>query len=551
MNIELDVPDGPATRQTPENGPSSIPAARGRIRGLLIWLRSYRGVHYAILVVAALFLLYESRHQGLFYDDWSFVVPDQPSIWAPHVGHWSTVPMLLYLGIRGLFGLNLFLPFAVGVIVAQLGLATLVWRIMLKVGVAPWIATTASALICFLGAGGENVLWAFQVGFIGAAALSLIVMLLLMRERFGIGEAIGVVVLSILALATSGTSLPVLAGAAVVGIVYRGFWRTVALFVPGAVAYGVWFVVVALHTKGNDYHAGGLFQYLTQAPGYVLSMLAGGTGNLVGIAALGAVAFGVMVIWAIYRLPSASRKWTAAYACLLAAVLFAALTAYSRLNLDAATSTRYVFLTTALMLPMGMLALTALQKRLNLPVVGSVVVVALLVAYNFTQLLPILQTRASEVAETSQEFAAAMHLIRSGEGPTDPNLAPAARYAPQVTARELEGMVDKGWLKTGSYDEIALLTVQSSFDVHVTAAREAPANTGTCELAPSGANNIDLGSDASIFASGATQIQYGLTEGTAVARPITVTLSYGWNTIRSTGGDIRLIGVASTVRVCP
>lgn len=537
-----------STESATAAGTTATTRTNGTASTFLVWLRSYRGVHYVILAVAALFLLYESRHQGLFYDDWDFVDGANTNLFAPHVGHWSTVPMVLYLAVRTVFGLDSFLPFAVMVIVAQLGLATITWRIMLKVGVAPWIATTASALICFLGAGGENILWAFQVGFMGAAALALLVMLLLMRERFGVWEIIGVVVLSILALATSGTSLPVLAGAAVVGIVYRGFWRTVAVLLPGAVAYGVWYVIVELHSTGNAYHASGLFQYLTQAPNYILGMLADGSGKVVGIAALGAVGFGLMVIWAIYRLPKAPKSWTAAYACLVAAILFAALTAYSRLNLDVPTSGRYVFLTTVLMLPMAMLALTAVQTRVGLPLIGSVVVVALLVGYNFTQLLPVLQGRASAVAETKQEFAATASLIRSGAS-LDPSAKPAPRFAPQVSVRDIQRMVDNGWMHPGSFDAAAMLTVRAALDVTITSA-DAPNTTAGCTWLPDGSNSVDLGSGATIKAPGSTQIQYVLTEGTTVSNPITGTLASGWNRLKTTHGNVRVVGTANTVLLC-
>ncbi|GAB3384940.1 hypothetical protein GCM10027568_01400 [Humibacter soli] len=514
------------------------------------WLGTATGVHYVILVVAALFLLYESRHQGLFYDDWTFVVADHPSIWAPHVGHWSTVPMLLYLGIRNIFGLDNFLPFAIPVIIAQLGLATLIWRIMLKAGVAPWIATAASALICFLGAGGENILWAFQVGFMGAIALSLIVMLLLMRERFGVGETIGVIVLSILALATSGTSLPMLVGAGVVAIVYRGFWKAVLLFVPGVLAYGIWYVVVALHSPSNDFHATSLFQYLTKGPPYILSMLAGGTGNVVGIAALGEVVFGVVVAWSLFRLPTAPRRWTATYACLLAAVLFAALTAYSRLNLDSATASRYVFMVTVLFLPMAMLALSTLRDRLGLPVVGFVMVIALVVGYNFTVLMPMLAGRSAEVAQVRQEFSAAMDIIKSGQGGYSSSATPAATWAPQVTMAELKQMMDRGWLHPTDFDEAARLTVQAALFVQIKPS-SAPLTTLGCVTAPANTDNIDLGSTAYLQAPGPNQIQYTVTDGANIGRQVTVTLAGGWNKLTSTTGNVRLLGSAGSIRVCP
>lgn len=531
-----------------DTGRLSGTPAEGRARRFGLWLLSYRGVHYAILVIAALFLLYESRHQGLFYDDWSFVVPSAPSIWSPHEGHWSTVPMLIYFGIRGTFGLDHFLPFAIPGIAAQLGLATLVWRIMLHARVAPWIATAASALVCFLGAGGENILWAFQMGFMGAIALSLIVMLLLMRTTFGAAEAVGVIVLSILALATSGTSLPVLLGAGIVGIVFRGFRRTLLLFVLPVAAYGSWFVLVYMRSPGNSYRASSVYQFVTQAPQYILNLLAGGTGEVVGIAALGAALFGVVVAWSVFRLPNAPKEWTASYACLLAAILFAALTAYTRLNLGNSVSSRYVFMVTVLFLPMAMIALSTLARRLRLPAVGFAAVVGIVVAYNFTTLLPVLAQRSAEVAQTQQELAAAAKIIKQGKSyPADGQ--PAYTWAPPVSMSDLKEMLDRGWIHPGESNVTADLTVDSSLYVHIRPA-DAPSDNKGCSRLQGETLGIDVGTHSLIQAPGPTQIQYTVTRGTTGGIPITVTLSEGWNDVTSATGNVRLVGTAQPLVVC-
>ncbi|MHA7987279.1 hypothetical protein ACX9R5_15885 [Rathayibacter sp. CAU 1779] len=528
---------------------ASKPAPASRGRAFLRWSFGYRGVHYLVLVVAALFLLFESRRQWLYFDDWSFVIPSHAGLLEPHVGHWSTLPMLLFLGIRNVFGLDHFLPFAIPVIAAQLGVATVTWRVMLRVGVAPWIATAGSAVICFMGAGDENILWAFQVGFMGAMVFALLAMLLLTRPRFGPWTGIGVIACSLVALASSGTSLPILAGAGIVALVYRGWRQTIALFVLPLVVYASWYLLMA--RSGTGIRPASLGELISSGPEYVLSMLAGGTGILVGVAAVGAVIFCVVIGWAVIRLPRAPKEWTMAYACTVAAVLFASLTAYSRLTLgvEAATSGRYVFMAMSLFLPLALLAFTILHERMHAPIGGFVAIVVVVALFNATLIFPALRERQILTDQTRTELSAGIAIIDAGD-PYDPDSQPSPTRAPDVTMRDLKVMSEKGWLHNTGYTETTLLSVETRTLVTVSPS-SAPESDEECRTLPPGLNPTPIPADALIYAKSDVVLTIDAVEGKSTGANRALDLNSGWTHLSSAvDGTLRVVETTEKVEIC-
>ena len=116
--------------------------------------------------------------QGLWFfgDEWDFLVrrglsfapSSHRGLWFPHNEHWSTLPILLWRGIYSVFHLSSYRPYLVPVLLAQLGVMHLAWRLCRRAEVDPWVATAAVALLGFFGAGVADILSGFQIGFVGA-----------------------------------------------------------------------------------------------------------------------------------------------------------------------------------------------------------------------------------------------------------------------------------------------------------------------------------------------------------------------------------------------
>ncbi len=139
-------------------------------------------VHFVSLLGAFAFWAWLDRGLWFFGDEWDFLItrglrygPTNPeSIWFPHNEHWSTLPVLLWRGLFSVFHLSSYWPYIVPVLVAQVGVMHLTWRLCRRAGVTPWVATAAVVLLGFLGAGAEDLTWGFQIGFVGSVLFGLL-----------------------------------------------------------------------------------------------------------------------------------------------------------------------------------------------------------------------------------------------------------------------------------------------------------------------------------------------------------------------------------------
>src|SRR3954467_2716410 len=123
----------------------------------------------AMLVAAALLLYWGSRLTFLL-DDWEFLLYrpgfTADSILTPHNEHISVAPILIYKALLATVGMGSGLPVRVAsTIVFLIGAVLLFAYLRRRVG--DWLALLGAAVILFLGAAWEDLLWSFQIGFMG------------------------------------------------------------------------------------------------------------------------------------------------------------------------------------------------------------------------------------------------------------------------------------------------------------------------------------------------------------------------------------------------
>ena len=79
----------------------------------------------------------------------------------------------MYRVLFNLFGLRSYVPYQCVVVVAHLTTAILLRVVMRRAGVRPWTATIVASVFVLFGPGEENIVWAFQIGFVGAVMFGL------------------------------------------------------------------------------------------------------------------------------------------------------------------------------------------------------------------------------------------------------------------------------------------------------------------------------------------------------------------------------------------
>jgi len=404
-------------------------------------------IHLVVLAAGFVVFAVVAARGWFFYDDWYFVTVQPDAIWGPHVGHWNTVPALVFLATQSIFGMDLYLPFAIPAILAHLAAVHLIWRMMVRTTVRPWLATAFSVLLTFLGAGTEALAWAVQIGFVGAITGMLGTLMLLDRRPVTVGRGTAASALALLSLASSGVALPFIPVAMTLSWLRHRFLRTLAIFAVPLAGFAAWYLLQGRTAPGDD-RASGLSELLA-VPQFAVSMLSDGFGRMFPLVMLGGLVFVALGVWWIFTIRSAEATTIPAYLVFLVAPIFAVLTAYSRVGsgLSTATSSRYVYVIAITIAPLMALCLDRAARRW--PVAPAAVLVLILAAWNMGGLTGALVERTHRVDSTRMDLAETAAAIRAHPTCLDASERPSPEWAPDVTVEDVRRWVERGWYHPG------------------------------------------------------------------------------------------------------
>jgi hypothetical protein len=328
------------------------------------------GAIFAAVVAAAVPLyLIRGHEQGFFLDEWDFLAGRRATslhdLFAPHNEHWSTLPILLYRGLWEVVGLRTYVPYQAFIIVLHLTAATLLWIVMRRAGVRPFVAAAAGALFVLLGSGRQDIVWAFQVGFVGSLVCGLAHVLLADHDgprtrNDTIGLAFGFAGLLCSGVAVTMT---IVVGLAV--LIRRG-WRAASFHVvPLAGVYLIWWLAL-----GRDASSTTSF-----SPSLIARFVVVGIGHAFGeigqVPGVGAALALLLVVGLALTFHQASpgelrRRMAAPGALLVGGIAFLAISAVGRvavLGPDVARASRYVHIFAAMSLPALAVAIDAVTRR--------------------------------------------------------------------------------------------------------------------------------------------------------------------------------------------
>ncbi len=408
--------------------------------------RSATLAHVATLVGAFTFWAWLDRGLWFFGDEWNFLVgrglsyaPTNPeSIWFPHNEHWSTLPVLLWRTMYSIFHLSTYWPYLVPVLVAQVVVMHLAWRVSLRAGAGPWVATAAVAVLGFLGAGAEDLAWAFQIGFVGSVMFGLVAFDLIdspaAARRSGRLALASLALLASLMCSTIGDAMVV--GAAVLAFARLPWRRAVALLALPVLAYLTWFAGVGhlgLAAHSDRFTLG----TLTALPRYVWDGLSWALGRAFNLEAAGPAVLVALLAWVAWHFVRTLREQPVLLALCAATVAFYLLAGLGR---DTSTGTpdvsRYVYVAMALLTPVIATALSPRRAPLVLRV-GAIALLAVTLIGNVGQAETWVNARVALTSRLKTDVLAIGWLTAAGvPDVTGANAAPIS-YFPNLSASEL------------------------------------------------------------------------------------------------------------------
>lgn len=339
----------------------SAKAARtvGEVRSR--WLLAVLIAASALVFVAVLYL---TRYRNFFYDEWAWVVSrrawDFNALILPHWNHWSTIPVLLWKVLFVTVGIRSHIPYEAALLVVHVAVVFLLFfLIRARSGDLPAFAAALTLLV--LGSGADEIVWAFQVGWVGSVAFGLVAMLLLEGKPTFPGRVVPVsaALLGSLMCSSVGVAFVVAVGTELLFDHERRRFL-LALVIPLA-AFFAWLLVF---DTGRIPGAGGItgdflqgpkgWAYVKSVADFVLTGLRASAAGVVGLTGSGWLALpiiGLLIAWNSYR----KRQLASWQIGLIVGVLFwFLLVSLGRLKIGVsqASQTRYVYVAVVFLLPL-------------------------------------------------------------------------------------------------------------------------------------------------------------------------------------------------------
>ncbi|MGO9660073.1 MAG: hypothetical protein ACLP7F_17185 [Acidimicrobiales bacterium] len=467
--------EGPAAPMDQGEGP---PTGR-RYRGNGRWLSGgafsppssaqvSTAVHGATLVGAFAFWAWLDRGLWFFGDEWDFLVRrglfyapgSHRSIWSAHNEHWSTLPILLWRGLFNLFHLSTYWPYLVPLLLAQVVVMHLVWRLCRRAGVDTWVATAAVGVLGFLGAGVEDLSSAFQIGFVASVLFGLVAFDLLDRPAGDpptppTGRAplldggrrqvlASLALLASLMCSTVGDAMVI--GAAVLVFAHRSPRRALGVLALPVASYVVWFAFLgrpSVSAPGDQF----ALTTFTTLPGYVWSGLYSSLDQAFNLAGAGAALLVGLAAWVLWHMRALWRQCPSLLGLGVAAAMFFVLVGLGRDTTAGATTvvTRYVYVAVALLLPMvaKVLGTVATWPAGRWAMVALLAVTAL---GNVGQAEAYVPGHAAVTSGLKDQLVATAHLLVAGVADVSgPGASPIGLY-PDLSVASIEHLARSGLL---------------------------------------------------------------------------------------------------------
>ena len=393
----------------------------------------------AAALIACAVILWLTRTYTFYFDEWTFIstAPDWTlaTYFRPHNEHPAILFRLAYSALLDTVGLRSYLPYMAALVVAHAANVVLLFELVRRRS-GDLVALAAALLLLVLGAGWEDLLWAFQMAWLASVALGLGALLAMQNPR-RMALATGLLAAS---LAFSGIGLAFAVAGTVQLLLTTARRRDVLWLVPVGIGLAAWYV--AFGRFGNHPNPQPTAGNLLLDPLYTLwgmsQSVAGliGEGGWVGAAVLAAAV--AALAWHWWRHGADSFEIGAA-AGLVAFYLVTGLTR-AQLGVQQSGASRYTYIGAVLWL-----ILLAGPAR-NLPWRGTwrpaLTACLFLACFNSAVLL-----FEFSVAKTAQMERAVADLQALAAERGDPCLDPDGHsdllVMPQVTARLYYRAVDR------------------------------------------------------------------------------------------------------------
>ena len=205
--------------------------------------RAATAIFWAAAATAVIWLMVLGRGLTFYYDEWNFVQsadgPYLQNILANHNGQTQMVPYTIYLVMFHTVGLHHYWPYRLLVVLLDVLIGWLLY-VAIRTRVHPVVAASMAAVLMLPGPAWQDLLWPFQIGFLGSVAGGIAAINLL--DRPGRWSRLAAWACLLLSVASSDVGVAFVVAVTLQLAWHRRTWRDLWVpLVPGALWAG-WYL---------------------------------------------------------------------------------------------------------------------------------------------------------------------------------------------------------------------------------------------------------------------------------------------------------------------
>ena len=366
--------------------------------------------------------------------DWS------QALMLPHNDHLLVIPVLVFIGLGKMFGLDNHLVYMLPAIFMHIAILFAVGIILKKRCASTLTALSAVCCVAFMSAGYEVLMMATNMAHVAPIFLGLYQLILIDRQGGISKRDIVASTLGVIAVLCAGTSIPLIVMIALFLAIQRQFKRAILIAAPPATLWLMWFFKYGSlnrGVKGDTQYT--IFNKTAQIAQYVIQ---GMQGSLEAISHISGSSTFLIILcfFGLYKHSIKSKTILMPFCMAVGAVLFYFITGFLRVTFGAPVSSRYVYLGAIFIIPLVFIGIESLLEQVASRHIFTIFATMWISAMGVIGFLAATETSPYSNKARINTILEARDLVASGS--TEISGTPSPTFDPNLTVEWIKRLVD-------------------------------------------------------------------------------------------------------------
>ena len=380
------------------------------------------------------FAILTNRYFAAASGNWS------QALFLPHNDHLIALPVLVFIGLGRIFGLDNHLVYMLPAIFMHIAILFAIAIILKKRCTSTLTALSAVCCVAFMSAGFEVLMMATNMAHVAPIFIGLYQMILVDHDGDISRRDIVAATLGVIAVLCAGTSIPLIVMIALFLVLQRQFKRAALIAAPPAMLWLAWFVKYGTlnHRNKGDMQFT-IFNKTAQIAQYVIKGIQGSLEAISHIS--GSSTFLIILCFlGLYKRSIKSKAILMPFCMAVGSVMFYFITGFSRVTFGAPVSSRYVYLGAIFIIPLVFIGIESLLEQVASRHIFTLVATMWISAMGVIGFLAATETSPYSNKARIDTILEARDLVASGS--TEISGTPSPTFDPDLTVDWIKRLVD-------------------------------------------------------------------------------------------------------------